>query len=81
MIVASSSPSPHRIAASGGVRGDDARPSVGQSVAGESGSAMHGRPPGTPAFIVSQSSSLPTNSSRASLCSRIWRTVSAASVG
>ncbi len=42
---------------------------------------MHGSAAGTPAFIASQPSSLPTNSSRASLCSRIWRTVPAASVG
>ncbi len=42
---------------------------------------MHGSPAGTPPFMPPQPSSLPTNSSRASLCSRIWRTVSAASVG
>ena len=42
---------------------------------------MHGSVAGTPSFIVSQPSSLPTNSRRASLCSRIWRIVPAASVG
>ena len=36
---------------------------------------------GTPGFISPHPSSLPTNSSFASLCSRIWRTVPAASVG
>jgi hypothetical protein len=48
---------------------------------GASGCTMHGMPAGTPAFMPSQPSSLPTNSSLLSLCSRIWRMVSAASVG
>ena len=42
---------------------------------------MHGRLAGTPGCISAQSSSLPTKSSLDSLCCRIWRTVSAASVG
>ncbi len=42
---------------------------------------MHGRPAGTPGFMPSQPSSLPTKQARASLCSRICLTVSAASVG
>ncbi len=48
---------------------------------GASGSAMHGSSAGTPGFIASQPSSLPTNSSFDSLCSRIWRMVAAVSVG
>ena len=42
---------------------------------------MHGSAVGTPGFIASQPSSLPTNTSLASLWVRIWRIVSAASVG
>jgi hypothetical protein len=42
---------------------------------------MHVMPCGMPGFIPSQPSSLPTNSSRAPLCSRICRIVPAASVG
>ena len=48
---------------------------------GASGWLMQARPAGMPDFMPSQPSSLPTNSSRDSLCSRIWRMVPAASVG
>ncbi len=48
---------------------------------GASGSVIIGMPAGTPGCISAQTSSLPTNSSFDSLCSRIWRTVFAASVG
>ena len=51
------------------------------STQGASGKVTMGRPSGTPAFMSSQTSSLPTKSSLDSLCSRIWRTVPAASVG
>ena len=50
-------------------------------VGGASGSAIHGRPSGTPPACCSQVSSLPTNSSLASLCSSKKRSVSAPSVG
>ncbi len=42
---------------------------------------MHGMPGGMPGAICSKPSSLPTNSRRDSLCSRIWRIVCAVSVG
>jgi hypothetical protein len=80
MMVASSSPSRTGLSASGGVR-SMMLSHVGHSPAGASGRLMHGSESGTPAFIATQSSSLPTNSSFASLCSRIRRTVPAASVG
>ena len=54
---------------------------VGQSIAGESGRLILGRSAGTPSFISSQPSSLPMKTRRASLCSRTWRIVPAASVG
>ena len=53
----------------------------GWLVIGASGVAMQGRPSGMPGAMASQPSSLPMNSSFASLCSRIWRMVPAASVG
>ena len=42
---------------------------------------MQGMPSGTPGFMPSQPSSLPTKQALASLCVRIWCTVSWASVG
>ena len=53
----------------------------GQPQGGASGIATQRNVVATPAFIPSQPSSLPMNNSLASLCSRIWRTVSAAKVG
>jgi hypothetical protein len=41
------------------------------AVSGAIGSVMSGMSAGTPGFIASQSSSLPTNSSFDSLCSRM----------
>ena len=42
---------------------------------------MHGNPAGTPGFMCSQPSSLPTNSTLAPECSRICAIVVGASVG
>src|SRR3990167_3350253 len=42
---------------------------------------MQGMPAGTPGFMPSQPSSLPMKQALASLCVRIWLTVSCASVG
>jgi hypothetical protein len=50
-------------------------------VGGRQRVAMQGRPAGTPGFMPSQPSSLPTNSSLDSLCSRIWRMVPAPAWG
>lgn len=80
MIVASSSASRTGSPGSGAVRATMSS-QRSNSPAGASGSAMQGSPRGTPAFMWSQPSSLPTKSSRDSLCSRIWRIVSGASVG
>ena len=80
MMVASSSPSRVGWPASGAVFAmRSSHDSNGP--AGASGVAMQGRPGGTPARMVDQSSSLPRISTRASLCSRILRTEPAASVG
>ncbi len=80
MMVASSSPSRSGSPASGAVRATMSS-HCGELVCGASGIAMHGSDAGTPGFMPSQPSSLPTNSSFDSLCARIWRIVSAASVG
>ena len=55
--------------------------SAGAASAGAMGSEMQASPAGMPGFMPFQPSSLPTNSSLDSLCSRIWRMVPAASVG
>ncbi len=80
MMVASSSPSRTGSPCSGCVRATMSS-HAGPSDDADSGRRMQGSPAGTPGFISSHPSSLPTNSSRASLCSRIWRIVPAASVG
>ena len=80
MMVDSSLPSRTGSPVSGGVRATISSHDS-PSAAGDSGRRMVARPAGTPGFISSQPSSLPTNSSFASLCSRIWRIVPAASVG
>ncbi len=54
---------------------------VGYGVGGARGQATHGSPSGSPRRTSSQLSSLPTKSSRLSLCSRMSRTVGALSVG
>ena len=68
MIIASSSGPRRGGSASGGVRATIAS-QVSNLVGGASGSAMHGRPSGTPARCCSHVSSFPTNSRLASLCS------------
>ena len=70
-MVASSLPSRTGSPASGAVRATMSS-HAGKAVAGASGVAMHRRPVGTPGFMASQPSSLPTNSSLASLWFRIW---------
>ena len=89
MMVASSSPSRSGWPASGAVLATTASqsrvPAGIWSMGGASGSRMQASPAATagatPGRIVSQPSSLPMNSQRASLWSKIWRMVSAASVG
>jgi hypothetical protein len=80
MMVASSLPSRTGLPASGGVAATMLSHVV-YGLGGDSGVLMQGSSAGMPGFIVSQPSSLPTNSSFDSLCTRIWRIVSAASVG
>ena len=80
MIVASSLPSRTGCPVIGGVAATiDSQ--VGAANSGASGRRTTGSPSGIPARISSQLSSLPTNSSRASLCVRICRTVPDARVG
>ncbi len=54
---------------------------VGKALSGLKGKLMQDTSSGTPAAIAGQSSSLPTKRYFDSLCSRIWRTLSAVSVG